>query len=429
MKFFNLTFLLFSVSLQGCLWAEFDGSLSELSSLNDSAVLVYQTSLSDETIELPLDGDPSFIYNFIVDWGDGTPIQTVSSATDPNRFHTYLNPGNYTVTMDGLAQAMESKCVPGAPFINNLISVPNLGDMGWTSMRGAFRNCENLTTVEGGEFSQVTTMASMFASAINATPNTSNWNTSNVVDMSSMFFGARSANPDVSNWNTGRVINMLQMFAAAILANPNVSNWDVSNVESTTSMFALATSAIPDTSRWNTSSLVNASAMFSFATSANPDVSGWDTSNLTTIFQIFGNASSAAPNVTNWDTANIRDMDEAFVGIAGDPDVTNWDTSNVTDMRRMFSNATNANPNVSNWDFSSIPVSSGPGISPVSDLFRNTNISNINYSNFLIRLEQTTSHTGRHQIGSVNAQYESRATSARNTLISRGSNIIDLGPE
>ena len=52
----------------------------------------------------------------------------------------------------------------------------------------------------------------MFQGAVSASPDTSNWDTSNVESMGTMFNGAISANSDVSKWDTSRVNDMSGMF-------------------------------------------------------------------------------------------------------------------------------------------------------------------------------------------------------------------------
>ena len=39
--------------------------------------------------------------NYYIDWGDGTPLQTVTSNTPNYYSHVYPAVGNYTITMSG----------------------------------------------------------------------------------------------------------------------------------------------------------------------------------------------------------------------------------------------------------------------------------------------------------------------------------------
>ena len=131
-------------------------------------VSVWRTTAPDESITLPLREE--FDYDMIVDWGDDTPVSSITSDSDTDKTHTYAVAGDYTVTITGLAEAW---------YFNNsgdklkIVSVADLGDMGWLNLGAAFAGCANLTTVLGG-------------------------NTSSVTDMHSMFWGARVVNPDTT---------------------------------------------------------------------------------------------------------------------------------------------------------------------------------------------------------------------------------------
>ena len=71
-----------------------------------------------------------------------------------------------------------------------LLKVLNLGNMGWTSFLNSFAGNSNLTTVLGG-------------------------NTSQVRNMSSTFYGACS-DPETSGWDTSRVTNMISVSGALV---------------------------------------------------------------------------------------------------------------------------------------------------------------------------------------------------------------------
>jgi len=118
-------------------------------------------------------------------------------------------------------------------------------------------------------------MAWMFAGAIAADPDTSQWDTSSVTSMQGMFLGASSADPDTSQWDTASVVEINEMFKGAVSARPDTSLWDTSSVTTMAQMFAGAISANPDTSQWNTSGVTDMTAMFFGAASANPDTSNW----------------------------------------------------------------------------------------------------------------------------------------------------------
>ena len=195
-------------------------------------VSTWRTSSDGESVTLPL---PSgYTYNFTVDWGDGTSPSTVVSYDDQNRIHTYSAAGTYTVSMSGTIQAWSFRNTGDK---DKLISIEDLGDVGWLRFWGAFWGCRNLTSVAGGNTSQVVTMANMFNSAV-------------------------LTDPDTRFWNVSNVGSMINMFAQASAANPDVSKWDTSNLQKTDRMFQNATSATPDISLWNFSLITEMGGMF-----------------------------------------------------------------------------------------------------------------------------------------------------------------------
>ena len=76
-------------------------------------------------------------YNFTVDWGDGSSTSTVTAHDDSDRIHTYVNAGEYTVTISGLVEAWYFNNT--GPSMLMLRQVTNLGDVGWKNLEGAFR--------------------------------------------------------------------------------------------------------------------------------------------------------------------------------------------------------------------------------------------------------------------------------------------------
>jgi len=344
----------------------------------------------DLTITLPL---PSgYNYNFTVDWGDGNTAE-VTAHDDVDIDHTYGLAGDYTIKISGLIEAWS---FPWTSDRGKIISVSELGHVGWRSLEATFKSCTNLGTVAGGETSNVTSMKQMFDSSANVTPDTSTYNTSNVTDMSVMFRDTNLADPDTSKWDTSKVTTMRQMFDDAGGANPDTSNWDTSKVTDMYRMF-YGTTAEPDTSKWNTSSVTNMARMF-YMSWADPDTSNWDTSSVTNMENMFYNAYNA------------------------NPDVSGWDTSNVTDMGFMFAYAEYANPDMSNWDFSS----SNDVHMFVGNMSKPVGISTENYDNLLIQLDNTGGSNLTINVDSV--QYTSAVSgTARANLVSKGWTVTDGG--
>jgi len=422
-----------------------------------SAAFVFRTMSNSETVQLPLNA--SFNYNFYVDWGDGSPLAVVTGAADPDANHMYATAGDYTVTWFGQAEALSSSCVYDAVSnsvtANNLIIVPNLGNMGWVNLSEAFMECRELTSVAGGDLSQVTSITNMFREARLATvdtsgwgiglslttmagafrgaraadPNTTGWVTSNVTDMSRVFLDASIANPDVATWDVSSVTTMEGMFADTILANPDVALWDVSSVFTFNGMFQNTNAANPNVSNWNMVGARDLYYMFKQAQVANPDVSTWITTEFRGVIGMFSDTPIANPNVSGWDTGKMNSFQSMFFNAASaSPDVSGWDTGSATSMKNMFRGAPLANPVMSNFDFSSL-------VDP--DAFENiiliSGISNLNYSDLLIRLNDQNILPKRSVSPSdleTDAQYlPGAATTARANLVANGWVIMDNGQQ
>ncbi|MCF8060615.1 MAG: DUF285 domain-containing protein [Bacteriovoracaceae bacterium] len=338
-------------------------------------ISTWQTTTPGETITLPLRS--GFNYNMIVHWGDGS-TSDVTSFGDTDKIHTFASSGVQTIMIFGTAEAWYFN---GGGDKDKILTVSELGDMGWTNFNSAFRDCDNLTTVSGGVTSNVTDMGSMFRQSINVNPDmssydtsnvtnmsfmfylsiaatattTGSWDTSSVTNMTSMFRGATNAAPNTSSWDTSNVLTMDYMFSGATSANPVTTNWNTSNVTTMYNMFNGAINAIPDTSLWDVGSVTTMFNMFAGATNANPDTSSWDTSNVTSMVSMFRDATSANPDTSSWDTSNVTSMDSMFEGATNaNPDTSSWITTNVTNMKEMFYNATSANPATSSWNTSNV---------------------------------------------------------------------------
>ena len=170
-------------------WTIIDGGIDE-TTLPTSMSLEYHVIIDDLTITLPLYG----IVDVIVDWGDFT---TNSYTTTGNKTHTYASAGTYTVLIKNrLTQFGNGSSYTNA---NRLYKVNSFGEIGLTSLRGAFYNATNLTEVP------------------TSLPSTN----SNITDLSYTFYGATSFNQDISNWNVSTITTMTNMFTNITLSTTN----------------------------------------------------------------------------------------------------------------------------------------------------------------------------------------------------------------
>jgi surface protein len=303
-----------------------------------SFITIWDTSLDNgesgggtATVTLALAGSvDATIY-----WGDGN-IETVT--TEGPHVHDYTTDGIYTVTVEGSVTEYDSSTNGGAASERaKLVSVDNWGQMGFTSMQGAFYSCLNLTSV----------------------PTTSE-GIQDVTDMSSMFIGALSFNQDISGWDTSGVTDMRAMFLGASVFNQDIGGWDTSSVTDMHQMFSYATAFNGNISGWNTSAVTDMGYMFNEASAFNGNIGIWDTSAVTDMAYMFNEASAFNGNIGTWNTSAVTSMDHMFnYASAFDQDIGNWQTSAVTNMSWMFFCASAFNQDLSGWCVELIP---SPGV-------------------------------------------------------------------
>ncbi|NKI30809.1 BspA family leucine-rich repeat surface protein [Croceivirga thetidis] len=235
------------------------------------------------------------IYQYDIDWGDGTSDTNVRGDI----LHTYITPGIYEVQISGY--------FPSNGFFGNdrldrekLLTVEQWGDIVWDNFNNAFAECLNMDVVATD------------------TPNLS------------------------------KVEQMVYSFGLchSLVGNDSFNDWDVSNVERFDSMFRVCYEFNQDLSNWDISNAEFINGMFNFATSYNQDLSSWDTSNVVNMSNMFNNAHSFNKDLSTWDVSNVTDMRGMFrLAEAFDQDLGNWNVSNVTNMSEMFFEAGISAPN------------------------------------------------------------------------------------
>jgi surface protein len=144
--------------------------------------LVFTVGTFSRTITLPLYGT----VNATVNWGDGT--KSDKYTTTGNKTHTYATQGTYTVTISGTLTQFGNGA-SGYSNSSKLIEVNSFGNIGLTSLSGAFYNATNLTSVPSSLPSTVTSLSYTFYGATTFNQDLSNWNVGNVTTMHNMFDG------------------------------------------------------------------------------------------------------------------------------------------------------------------------------------------------------------------------------------------------
>jgi len=276
-------------------------------------ITTWKTTVSNEIITIGL--DTNLTYNFTVDWGDNNQ-ETITIGN--NISHTYSNPGNYFVKINGTFP----RIFMGRPIAtsDNLISINNWGNIQWQNMVGAFKDCSYLTN-SSAEFppilTNVNSLLNIFYNAGTSTNLLINyinqWDVSSIINMGSAFRNS-TFNQTLSSWDTSNVLGMQWMFAGTEFFNGNIKTWDVSNVTSMLGMFSRALSFNQPLVDWDVSSVTDMNNMFSNAKSFNQDIGSWDVSNVTKMRAMFNIDTFVAPlgnfdqDISSWDILKVSDL-------------------------------------------------------------------------------------------------------------------------
>lgn len=164
-----------------------------------------------------------------IDWGDGQ-IDTVTNSLSCT--HTYADANPKTVSVTGRMNWLR----PSFNLRMNLVEVVSFGDLGLTSLQGAFANSSYLTSVPVDFPSGITDLSGTFKNARRFNQDISSWNVSNVTNMQETFAYAEAFNQDIGSWDVANVTRMDYMFYEAMAFNQDISAWDVSNVTDMTKM-------------------------------------------------------------------------------------------------------------------------------------------------------------------------------------------------
>jgi len=231
------------------------------------------TSLSNE-VSIPVNA--SAVYDYYVDWGDGTHNSNVTGPIT----HTYPAPGTYTVSISGKFPRIQFS---DSGDRKKILSVEQWGDIVWSSAESAFSGASNLV--------------------INAVDSP---NLSAVKNASYMFKNAKSVEGGFENWDVGSVEVFSYMFSGASKFNSDISAWDMSSAFNVEGMFQNATTFNQDIGGWQMSKVGNIKAMFSGAVSFNQSLDAWDVSKAFNVEDMFRNASSFDKAFGSWNIGSIQ---------------------------------------------------------------------------------------------------------------------------
>lgn len=228
-----------------------------------SFVTTWNIALDGQELEIGIDKES--IYEFTIDWGDGTK-ENLSFSNKSSFSHVYQTAGTYTVAIqEGFPaiRMVEANVVSKQA----LASIDQWGTISWSTFNNAFSECKNMenNTTDTPELANVMDMSYMFYNADSFSGDLSGWDVSSVTNMKWMFLSADSFNGDISNWNTSNVTNMSRMFYKAESFNGNIGDWDTGNVVNMSRMFWDAPLFNQNLGTWNIGSVTDMTAMFSFS--------------------------------------------------------------------------------------------------------------------------------------------------------------------
>jgi surface protein len=377
-----------------------------------------------ETISLPmLSGDDS-LYDFTVNFGDGTGDKTVTAYADPDRQHTYAGAGTFDIIVkrvfdyilfaDSPDSIVELKSFNPAgvgedSFLDcsnlikiSAINIPSLIRL--NNLNGCFMNCSALVVVnisinswnvsavtdmasmfdgatffnqavDGWDVGAVTTMSSMFrnASAFNQLLNS--WNVAAVTNMSSMFRFTSAFNGNIISWNVGLVTTMSNMFEGATVFNQNIDSWNVGAVTNMSTMFSDATLFNRNIGSWNVGAVTNMSVMFDGAIAFNQSLNSWDVSAVINMSIMFRNANAFNGAIGAWVVSAVTNMSSMFDGAdVFNQSLNSWDVSIVTNMGIMFRSCPLFNGDISSWNVGAV--------TSMASMFRFCTVFNVDISSW-----------------------------------------------
>jgi len=171
--------------------------------------------------EIRLPVVPCGLYNFTVDWGDGSHDH-IQRWNDPHVTHTYCDPGEYEIRISGKFS--------GFSFNNNgdklkILNVKKWGCLDLGIVSDHFEGCTNFVSTADDvlNLNDTTSFVNSFngCTSFNGDPGIQRWNTSKIQDMSVMFKRCISFDRNLGSWNISALTNAHRMFQHVTLSTSN----------------------------------------------------------------------------------------------------------------------------------------------------------------------------------------------------------------
>jgi|GEM_PF-3134464 len=168
--------------------------------------------------------------NYAIYWEEvGNPSNNSSLIGNNYTTITFPSNGVYKISVDNHLKRFEGDATSQGEFLQE---VKQWGNIQWTTMNSAFKNCINLqiTATDVPDLSQVTDISYMFYGANSFNQPLNNWDVSNVTDMLGVFLGASSFNQPLNNWDVSNVTEMFTMFLGASNFNQSLNDWNIKSI-------------------------------------------------------------------------------------------------------------------------------------------------------------------------------------------------------
>lgn len=302
-------------------------------------------------------------YDFIIDWGDSTQ-DTITSASDPSRLHTYSMPGVYTIKIVGLIRGFSFGSAIG---LNDALKVEEISNWGTLQLTGAnaFIGCSNmvLTTNDELDLSFTTTLQSTFQGCANIgnSCDFSLWDVSSITSFASMFLGCNTFNgTGLNTWITNSLTNLGSCFSDCFVFDQPLNNWNVSSVSTFSSTFNNCLAFNRDLDSWSVNTATNFSSMFFNCDSFNGNIDNWVTSSALNMNSMFRQCDNFNRDIGGWSVGTVTNMGSMFNGaLIFNRDLNSWNVNSVDTLSFMFNNAQQFNSNITGWVLSSAQFMGG----------------------------------------------------------------------
>lgn len=380
--------------------------------------------------------DNNLVYNFVIDWGDSTPPETITSPGTIS--HQYTGPATeVTIKITGELPAFKATVIDPtdrvalitfvAPIVgvdyatavtifasyttsqlydlllmagispvqsafnSKIIDIINFGELGLKSLDYAFSGQSLLAHVGPGDLSSVTSMDSAFANSgfpSQIVFDTTGWKLDNVVSAKSAF--------------SGIIFN-----ASSDLSGITFS----SKLKDATLMLSRAKGDFTTAASWNLSGLTNMSAFFKNAELTNLNTTIWNMQNIETFESTFDSFKCTTCNFSGIHLTNkTLNTDNMFLYYAGTSPLTlgTFDMSEVQTSKMMFANVdftlfpnwsqiivSNKNKNISGMFKYSKNLSletsawNTNNVEDFSELFYDVDMANVNTSGIQVTAKAT----------------------------------------